>query len=277
MTQVRIDEHPVEGKRLGRHVNHDERSRLYAFVAEEAAVIVTTTHARISPVLDQGNLGSCTGNALVGALGTAPAYATLPANHPALDEPLAIKVYSDATQIDSASGTYPPTDTGSDGLSVAKVAKSLGLISGYLHTFTLNDALVALMTQPVIIGVNWYAGFDNPDAAGLVKVSGVVRGGHEFELIAVDAEAKTVTAVNSWGSNWGVNGCFTFSWDDLDRLLSEQGDVIMLIPLTAPPPVPVDVDLVFAKVLIAWLNSYPWFYKKVRVAAQVWLKARGFV
>ena len=276
MIQIHIDEQPVEGKRLGRHVNHDERSRLYAFSAPKANVIVTTTHARISPVLDQGSLGSCTGNALVGALGTAPDFAALPTNHPTLDESLAVKVYSAATKVDSASGEYPPTDTGSDGLSVAKVAKSLGLISGYLHTFTLNDALNALMTQPVIIGVNWYAGFDNPDTTGLVRVSGAVRGGHEFELIGVDAEAKTVTAVNSWGTGWGVNGCFSFSWDDLDRLLSEQGDVIMLIPLTAPAP-SADVDPVFAKVLITWLNSSPWLYKKIRVAAQVWLKAKGFV
>ncbi|HEY7938869.1 MAG TPA: hypothetical protein VID05_03495, partial [Acidimicrobiales bacterium] len=58
-----------------------------------------------------------------------------------------------------------------------------------------------------------------------------VRGGHEFELVGFDAEARTVHAVNSWGTHWGLHGRFTFSWDDLERLLSkaEQGDATVPI------------------------------------------------
>jgi hypothetical protein len=72
--------------------------------------------------------------------------------------------------------------------------------------------------------VNWYAGFDNPSSTGKVKIAGTVRGGHDFELLGVDAKAKTVLAENSWGSSWGLAGRFIFSWANLERLLSEQGE-----------------------------------------------------
>lgn len=231
-----IEEQVVPGKRLGRHVNHDPRSLAYA--APEGQV-VTVLHPRQTPVLDQGNLGSCTGNAAVGALGTSPLWEALAGlSHPALDEPLAVSVYSQATAIDAEPGTYPPEDTGSDGLSVAKVCHSLGYVSGYTHALSLNAALAALATLPVITGVSWYEGFDHPDSHGRVKVGGSVRGGHEFEVIGVDAEAQTVRAVNSWGPGWGDMGEFVFSFADWDRLLHEQGDVTVLQPLNVPAPVP---------------------------------------
>jgi len=274
----------VPGRRLGRHINHDPRSRNFAFTAPTP--IVTTTHMRFMPILDQGSVGSCTGNATVGALGTTPLWEVLPARTP-LTEAEALILYSDATKIDSAVGSYPPDDTGSDGLSVAKVALRRGLISAYAHAFTLQDALSALMTGPVITGVGWYEGFDSPDANGLVAISGNVRGGHEFVVYAVDATAKTVTAANSWGTSYGKEGCFTFSWDTWQRLMDEQGDVTVLLPLKAPDPIPAPVppaptpvpaetaDDVFARQLHIWVDKMGLCNRKVQGYAKIWLAARG--
>jgi hypothetical protein len=100
------------------------------------------------PILDQGALGSCTGNAAAGALGTDPLYNTLPAGHPPLDEDFAVRVYSAATKIDPWPGDYPPDDTGSDGLSAAKACKALGLIPGYLHATSLDGMQAALQDTP---------------------------------------------------------------------------------------------------------------------------------
>jgi hypothetical protein len=237
-TQIVIEEIPVEGKPLGRHVNWDPRSLQFRVTPQPARALQTVRHQRILGILNQGSLGSCTGNAATGALGTSPVFEGLMPDHPTLNEDLAVNIYSKATAIDPFGGTYPPTDTGSDGLSVAKVCQKMGLISGYLHATSLQGMQTALQDTPVIIGINWYEGFDNTDANGLVKVAGQVRGGHEVEVIAVDFENGLFEAVNSWGPGWGVNGHFLFSFDDMDRLLHEYGDSTQLLPLNVPQPQP---------------------------------------
>jgi hypothetical protein len=59
--------------RLGRHVNHDSRNYAYALPVLPKAAIQTVHWQRAIPILDQGQLGSCTGNAGTGFLGTANA------------------------------------------------------------------------------------------------------------------------------------------------------------------------------------------------------------
>ena len=43
------------------------------------------------------------------------------------------------------------------------------------------------------------------------------------------AENELVIAENSWGIGWGLNGRFSFSWTDLDRLLQEQGEAATIV------------------------------------------------
>jgi hypothetical protein len=255
MAKIQIPEIIVPDKRLGRSQNHDPRSRAYGFVAG-APTITTTMHQRMVPVFNQGGVLSCTGNAVVGALGTQPLFGVLPVSHAALDEAEALAIYAAATAIDPFPGTYPPTDTGSDGLSVAKVALAQQLISGYQHTFTLMDALAAIMLYPVITGFGWYSDFDVPDANGLVKIGGYVRGGHEVEIVGVDAEAKIITLVNSWGTLWGKNGFFSISWDDFGRLLNEGGDVTVLLPLSVPAPTPTPLPPPSPLPIVAYTLTY---------------------
>jgi hypothetical protein len=214
-----IPEHADSAHRLGRHVRHDPRS--WEYQAARAPQVVTTLHERHCAPFDQGDLGSCTGNAEAGLLMTDP----LSVKGRVLTEADAVKLYSQATQNDRIHGEYPPDDTGSSGLAVMKAAKQLGYITKYSHAFGLQQALAALVLAPVITGVNWYEGFDKPDSSGTVSISGGVRGGHEFEIVGVDAEHQTVRACNSWGTSWGDSGYFQFSWATWDQLLHEQGDV----------------------------------------------------
>lgn len=239
-----IPERRVPGKPLGRHVHHDPRSRAYAYVARTGAAYVSAKHQRHIPVLNQGDVGSCTGNACEGAIGTSGIYDALPealrpsTTDAAADEAAAVALYSRATQLDGIPGAYPPADTGSDGLSVAKAAKEKGLIAGYLHAFSLDAALKALEQQPIIVGIDWYEGFDNPGATGLIQISGAVRGGHEIVFDEIDADKKIVWFTNSWDTSWGVNGRANMSFDTLGRLLKSDGDATILLPLTQPPPQP---------------------------------------
>jgi hypothetical protein len=243
-----IPEHPPthpDAGRLGRHVRHDPRSLAYLHPAKSLGTLTSVKHRRYAPVLDQGSIGSCTGNAAIGAVGTGALFQALAGNpgcpsetDAAADEKQAVELYSAATKLDNVRGTYPPDDTGSSGLAVAKAAQKAGLISGYTHATSLEAALTALAAQPVITGVSWYEGMDTPDADGRMRVSGQVRGGHEFVLDQLDVENRLVWMTNSWSESWGVSGRAALSWDDFGRLLDEDGDVTVFTPVTAPAPQP---------------------------------------
>lgn len=229
-----LDEHVIEGKRLGRHVEHDPRSRDYAYEADVATTDYKTVHhRRYGSVLNQGQLGSCTGNACAGLINTAPEHTT-PTLQATLHESDAVDLYELATHLDGIEGSYPPDDTGSSGLAVAKAALQKGYITSYKHAFTMSGALAALQKMPIITGVVWYEGFDNPDPnTGLVEIAGQIRGGHEFEILGFQVEPNLddclLIAENSWGSEWGLTGRFKFTVATWRKLLADSGDATILI------------------------------------------------
>ncbi len=218
----------IPGKRLGRHVEHDERSR--CFSSPVTGPIVSRSWARHCAPFDQSkprDLGSCTGNALIGLMMTEPFY--VPGR--VLTEADAIALYSEATRLDKIPGHYPPEDTGSSGVAVAKAAVRRGYFTNYRHAFSLQAALVALGRAPIIIGIDWYEGFDAPSGVdGRVTIGGQVRGGHEIEVLASDVGKKLVRFCQSWGTGWGDHGYGTMTFDTLARLLEQHGDA------TAPEP-----------------------------------------
>jgi hypothetical protein len=217
-------EQRVDGKRLGRHVLHDARSR--QFPAQTAAQVISVSHAATGLPLNQGNLGSCTANALCGALDSAPDFQ----GGTPLTETNAVKLYELETRLEGE--PYPPNDPGGSGLMVCKAAKQEGLISSYQHAFGIDQALQALVLRPVITGIGWYTSFDEPDPkTGEVAIApgATVRGGHEIVADEIDAPSKLVWFWNSWGPSWGQGGRFCMSFDTWDHLLQERGDVTVPI------------------------------------------------
>jgi hypothetical protein len=221
---------------LGRVKQHDPRSRRFAFQAVPRK-LSTVTHASHIGILDQGNLGSCTGNATVGALGCDPYFRT---EKITLDESLAVKVYSLATTLDTFPGSYPGQDTGSSGLAAAKAAQQLGLISGYQHAFNISAALDALQAGPIITGIDWFESFFTPSSAGLVAIQPAdkITGGHEVAVDGYDDANQLVWFRNSWSDGWGVKGRFCMSVTTWAQLLTQDGDATIFTPLTQPAPVP---------------------------------------
>lgn len=263
-----IDEHPG-ADRLGRHVEHDSRSLAY-LVTPSSTTLVSKTWVRHTPILDQGDTGSCTGNAAAGCLGTDPFVETI-----LLNEDEAVTLYSAATKLDSISGSYPPADTGSTGLGVAKAAQAAGLIAGYQHATSIDTALATVSAdRPVITGVNWYTGFDSPDANGHVSIGkhDTVRGGHEFVVRGIDVDNELVLADNSWGASWGAAGSFWFSFADWERLLGEDGDATVFAPLggPAPTPTPTPVPTPDAELTALLKAGKPFWkaYKALELSAQ---------
>jgi len=231
---------------LGRRVEHDPRSLNYAHGVLPKTAIKSVDWPRRAPIFDQKSLGSCTGNAAAGLLCTDTAARTgltsVTINGHALpvDEDLAIRVYSLATQLDQFDGAYPPTDTGSSGIGAAKALKKLGLATGYTHAFSLDALKSALQTGPVMAGTVWLESMFEPTAAGNVTVArdSVVAGGHEYVISAYDAGARQFRIDNSWSESWGVRGSAWVTEADMQWLLSQQGDVTVPVWATAPTPPP---------------------------------------
>lgn len=224
MTFVHIPETIVPGKRLGRHIDHDPRSRVFA--VSTLTPLVNVRHQSIGLPLDQGEVGSCTANALVGDLNTKP---NVPAHGP-WTEKGALRLYGRETANEGR--PYPPNDPGGSGLAVCKAAVQLGMISSYQHAFNLQAALSALVSGPIITGVNWYDSFDTPNTGPKGYGSQVsiapgarVRGGHEFMADELDVDNKLVGFTNSWGLGYGIQGRFYMTWDTWGSLLSQGGDV----------------------------------------------------
>jgi hypothetical protein len=219
-----LAEQVVAGKRLGRHVEHDPRSLDYP--ASRAPAITSVQHQAKSLPLNQGQIGSCTANALCGALDSAPDYQ----GGATLKEPDAIKLYEAETKLEGQ--PYPPNDPGGSGLMVCKAAKQMGMISSYSHAFGVQHALESLVQRPVITGVSWYTSFDTPDPeTGLVAIApgATVRGGHEIVADGIDADNQLVWLWNSWGKQFGLKGRFCWSFSTWDQLLQDRGDVTVPI------------------------------------------------
>lgn len=275
-----IPETQVAGRPLGRHVEHDSRSLAYQVEAD--GTVASASWARRIPILDQGDVGSCTGNAAVGHIGSEPDYDSVIASlsNLVLDENEALAIYSAAETIDG-DGPYPPNDNGSSGLSVAKAAKNASLISGYQHMTSLEACQTAIQQGPFIVGSNWYTSMDSPDSGGLVVAKGTVRGGHEYLCRVYDADADLWWLDNSWSLQFGVQGRFCYSSATLKFLLSEDGDATQFTPLTVTPPVPQPpqppepgaVTRSFAAVddqaIRAWAD-HPHIWHTASVAAKAW-------
>lgn len=223
--KMRIPEHVVPGKRLGRNLHHDPASRAYA-VTRRAAPIASRHWTRHVPIYDQGSVGDCTSEAICGALSTGPF------RHRIRSQRTMLAVYHDETLIDGFGDPFPPNDRGSSGLAACKVAQRRGWITGYRHCFGLDDVLAALQDGPVLAGVSWWSSFDQPASDGTCPLTpnAYIRGGHEVCLVGLDVANRTIRFANSWGPTFGVKGYGMWTYDTLTRLLADNGDATVPTP-----------------------------------------------
>lgn len=226
--------------RLGRHVHHDSRSLDFAFLPRDAEPKkVNTFWDSGAKPLNQGNVGSCTGNATAQWLNSHFADSTRKAVRKGggyFKEADALKIYSLGTTLDSDPDNYPPTDTGCDGISVAKAAIKLGWLTKFTHTFSFSSAQAGIEFSPAIQGTLWTKTMFKP-VNGLVTVGSLkesnIAGGHEYEFCGIDWTEEVFIHRNSWGDQDEWEGCkpggyFAISFKDEQTLLDQQGDVTFL-------------------------------------------------
>ncbi|MCB2340182.1 C1 family peptidase [Clostridium estertheticum] len=75
--------------------------------------------------------------------------------------------------------------------------------------------------NPVVIGISVYPDFDKLNASNPIydQVYGTSRGGHALCVIGYDDTKRAVKIINSWGTNWGING---YGWISYDLIKSQN-------------------------------------------------------
>lgn len=169
--------------------------------------------------LDQGLTSSCVGNAWAHYLASYPDPIT------GVTEDIALKIYHMAQILDDLPGeNYEGTSV----LAGIKAVKALmpPTVDNYHWCFGIDELILTLgYIGPVVLGLNWYSKmFDPDDLTGIIHVSGANVGGHAILAVGVDIFTQMVKLRNSWGPGWGVKGDCYISFNDLERLLSEQGE-----------------------------------------------------
>lgn len=230
-TDLHIITAPQQDPRLGRHVVHDPRSRGFAYPVAAAPEKPTkairhhiygpnktpTQTIRCCTGVDQAVKCDAAENRLKGViLGMADA----------------VRVYSLATTLDDDGQQYPPNDTGSSGLYACKASKQLGLINRYDWLFAGSQQVLATLAggqgQPgrcVGVGTWWYDDMFTADPESLlVKPTGPKVGGHQWTITGWDPHYNAFEALCWWGPDFGKNGQFRISFDDLEDLLADDGD-----------------------------------------------------
>lgn len=219
-TDLYVRRIPALDPRLGRHVVHDERSRGFALAATVDTSKWVTKLIRVYDPVPNPNqtIGDCTGCAKAMQMNAAGNRK----KGVVLGLATADKVYSLATTLDPFDGSYPPDDTGSNGLSAAKAAQKLGLGGTYRWIFNGADGVVqAVMDGHVVnVGTRWDNNMFNQDAKHFVHPGGGIAGGHEWTVRGYSVEMDALRG-RCW---WGTFRDFWIKRTDLAELLADQGD-----------------------------------------------------
>lgn len=230
----------------------DHRDYLYSVVRKVPKVLPKSVDLRslCSPVENQGDMGSCTANALVG-------------NLEFLEKKDKIKKFANLSRLfiyynERAIEHSVNSDSGAmirDGIktlakqgvcpetiwpyNIAQFKKkptaacykeaSDHQITTYHRLLTLDEMRTCLADgYPFIFGFTVYESFESQQVAktGIVdmpKKKDRAVGGHAVMAVGYDDSQKRVLVRNSWGPGWGQKGYFTMPYDYVaDRNLSDD-------------------------------------------------------
>lgn len=109
--------------------------------------------------------------------------------------------------------------------AVMKVLKLLGFIREYRRAGTAEAVGRHVLAKgPVVVGTNWYAGMAILGAGGVMKPRGVLLGGHAYLVRGFNRRTGLFRIKNNYGRDWGLGGDAYIEFDDLGRLLGEDGE-----------------------------------------------------
>ena len=200
-----------------------------------------------SAVENQGNLGSCTANALVGNLEFVELKDKVP-----YEEKSRLFIYYNERDIEGTTDQ----DSGAeirDGIkTLAKdgccsesewaydvsqfavqppfqcyIDAKQHRITNYYGLETQDEILNCLASGfPVVVGISVYESFESADVAktGIVPIPDLneqLQGGHAVLIVGYDLQKKIYIVRNSWGADWGDKGYFYLPFEYLNTLGSD--------------------------------------------------------
>ena len=219
--------------RLDRLEQFDEKSRQFPVRQLYEQKPLRSYTWRCNEWYDQGRDGACVAYSLGHELTARPAEI-----FGLTDKWLKETVYWEAQKIDPwQGGSYPGADPFYEGTSVLagiKILHKKKLFKQYRWAFGLNDVLLGVgYNGPAIIGVPWREGMINTDKDGFIHATGRNMGGHAVLVRAINVNKGYVTIRNSWGRQWGVDGDCYMKFDDLEKILHDNGEAAFLVKRTA--------------------------------------------
>jgi hypothetical protein len=249
----------ITDRRLDRLPSFDERSRNYPIRKLVAGLPPKTQIWECDQVLDQGPDGACVG------FGITHELIAVPVPVRGLDDKYAKEIiYWGAQKVDDwPGGSYPgasPFYEGSSVLAGLEFAKSLGWFDEYRWSFTMEDTILGIGYEgPGVAGTSWMTGMMEIDSNGFIHATGSDEGGHCYLYLGVDIQMKAFIIHNSWGKNWGRNGRAFISFDDYEKLRTNQGEMAFLIgrheSVNPPPPEPEPSNCKFSNGIAKFLNK----------------------
>jgi C1A family cysteine protease len=221
----------------------DRRDFLYSQVRPVPPSLPVSIDLRpkCSPVENQGQLGSCTANALAGAL----EFLEIDSSTPFIDLSRLFIYYNERViehTVKSDSGAQIrdgvktlakqgvcPEKKWPYVISKFEVKPSPACyteakkhtISSYHRILTLDEMRTCLADgYPFVFGFTVYESFESQEVArtGVVKIPEAgerVVGGHAVLGVGYDDEQRRFIVRNSWGKDWGQRGYFTIPYDYL--------------------------------------------------------------
>ena len=229
----------------------DQRDMYYSAIAAPPKKLPSSVDLRpaCSSVENQGQLGSCTANALVGNL----EFLEKKTGKPATDLSRLFIYYNERAlegNVDQDSGAMIrdgiktlakqgvcdegrwPYVTTKFSVKPPAACYQQGLqhqITSYHRVVTLQEMRMCLAEgYPFVFGFTVYESFESPAVAktgrlNLPKPSEKSLGGHAVMAAGYDDATKRFLIRNSWGTDWGMKGYFTIPYAYLDnRNLSDD-------------------------------------------------------
>jgi C1A family cysteine protease len=229
----------------------DHRDQVYGAVYRRPRALPVRADLRehCSPIEDQGQLGSCTGNALIGAL----EYLELKDGAKFVEFSRLFVYYNErviehtvsidnGAQIRNGIKTMVKQGTCSETLWPYVISKFTAKppaacyrdaqkhqVTSYQRLDTLDDMRACLATGfPFVFGFTVYDSFESAGVAktgvlNMPKAGEKVLGGHAVVAVGYDDKLKRMIVRNSWGTDWGKKGYFTMPYGYLeDRNLSDD-------------------------------------------------------